>query len=57
MQILVEKVSNLGRKISVAIPADHINQEVSNKIKKLTKQVKLNGFRQGHVPLKVINHK
>jgi len=57
VQISVEKVSNLGRKINVAIPATKINDVVSNKIKKLTKQVKINGFRAGHVPPKLINEK
>lgn len=57
MQISVEKISNLGRKINVAIPSNQINDAVSNKLKKLTKQVKLNGFRPGHVPTKLINEK
>jgi trigger factor len=57
MQIIVEKTSDLGRKIKVAIPATKINELVSNKIKKLSNQVKLNGFRPGHVPIKLINEK
>ena len=57
MQIFIEKTSDLGRKIKVAIPATKINDAVSDKLKKLTKQVKLNGFRPGHVPLKVIHEK
>lgn len=57
MQVSIEKVSDLGRKINVSIPADKINDVVSDKIKKLTKQVKLNGFRPGHVPAKLINER
>ena len=57
MQIFVEKTSDLGRKIKVAIPSTKINELVSDKIKKLSTQVKLNGFRPGHVPIKLINEK
>lgn len=57
MQVSVEKIGSLGRKINVAIPATKINETISNKLKKLTKQVKLNGFRPGHVPLKLVNEK
>lgn len=57
MQIFIEKTDHLNRKIKVAIPAIKINELVSNKIKTLGKQVKLNGFRSGHVPTKLIVEK
>lgn len=57
MQISIEKLSDLGRKINVLIPAAQVNDAVFNKIKKLTNQVKMNGFRVGHVPIKLINQK
>ena len=57
MQISIEKTSDLGRNIKIVIPANKINDIISNKIKTLTKQIKLNGFRPGHVPPKLINEK
>ena len=57
MQISIEQTSDLGRNIKIVIPATKINDIISNKIKTLTKQIKLNGFRPGHVPPKLINEK
>ena len=57
MQISIEKTSDLGREITIAIPANKINEMTSNKLKNLTKTIKLNGFRPGHVPQKLINDK
>lgn len=57
MQISVEKTSELAKNIKIIIPTTKINDIVSNKIKTLSKQIKLNGFRPGHVPHKLITQK
>jgi trigger factor len=57
MQISVENTGGLSRKINLTIPVKKIDQEVSKKIQTLSKQVQLNGFRKGHVPVKVIKDK
>lgn len=57
MQIAVEKTSELARDIKIIIPTTKVNDIVSNKIKTLAKQIKLNGFRPGHVPHKLISQK
>ncbi|MBL7003075.1 MAG: trigger factor [Gammaproteobacteria bacterium] len=54
MQVSVETLEGLERKITVQIPADKINQAVDAKIKSISKSVKVDGFRPGKVPLKVI---
>ncbi len=54
MQISVENTGALERKVSVAVPAKRITAEVSDRLQKLTKTTKIQGFRPGKVPLKVV---
>ncbi|TAK92108.1 MAG: trigger factor [Burkholderiaceae bacterium] len=50
----VETVSALERRISLAIPADAIASEVNVRLQKLSRKVKMAGFRPGKVPLKMV---
>src|SRR6185295_12951468 len=54
MQVSVETVGTLGRKLKVAVPAADVEKEFSERLKKLSQQVKMPGFRQGKVPLKMV---
>ena len=54
MQVSVETLSSLGRRLTVAVPADAVEKEFSARLKRLSKQVKLPGFRPGKVPLKMV---
>lgn len=54
MQVSVENTSSLGRKIKVELPQDEISTEVNNRLQNMTKTTKIQGFRPGKVPLKVI---
>jgi trigger factor len=54
MQVSVENTSTLERKIRVEVPAERITTEVSDRLQKLTKTTKVQGFRPGKVPLKVV---
>lgn len=54
MQANLETLSALERKLSVALPAAEIDSEVENRLKRLSRTVKLHGFRPGKVPLKVV---
>src|SRR3989344_2524203 len=54
MQISLETTSTLGRRLKVAVPADTVEKEFSSRLQRLSKQVKLPGFRPGKVPLKMI---
>lgn len=54
MQVTVETTSKLGRKMTVEVPAEHIDTEVEKRLKSMTKGVKLHGFRPGKVPLKLV---
>ena len=54
MQASVEKTSAIGRKVSVVVPADKIEVAVQKRLKQLSKNVKLQGFRPGKVPMKIV---
>lgn len=54
MQASVENTSAIGRKMSVAVPADQIETAIQAKLKQLSKRVKVQGFRPGKVPMKIV---
>jgi len=54
MQVSVETTSGLGRRMTVQIPADQVDQQVENKLQQLARNVRLDGFRPGKVPLSVV---
>lgn len=54
MQVSVETIGTLGRRLKVAVPADKVEQEFSARLQRLSKQVKMPGFRPGKVPLKMV---
>ncbi len=54
MQVSVETTGTLERKVRVEVPEERISTEVSNRLQNLTKTTKVQGFRPGKVPLKVI---
>jgi trigger factor len=54
MQSNLQTLSTLERKLSVTVPATEINSEVENRLKRLSRTVKMHGFRPGKVPLKVV---
>ena len=55
MQQAVQNTSSpLERNITVSIPVDRIEAEIATRLKKLARTVKMQGFRPGHVPLKMV---
>lgn len=54
MQVSVESVGKLGRRMQVQVPADRITAEVASRLKTLSRTARLNGFRPGKAPLTVI---
>lgn len=57
MQISVETTSNVERRITVGVPKERIEPEIQNRLKSLARKAKINGFRPGKVPLKVVEQK
>ncbi|WP_374409591.1 trigger factor [Hydrogenophaga sp.] len=54
MTVTVETLEKLERKITLTLPADVINHEVETRLKRLARQVKMDGFRPGKVPMNVV---
>lgn len=57
MQVSVETTEGLERKMTIAVPGEQVDSAVNAKLKDAAKSVKLNGFRQGKVPFKVVKDK
>jgi len=54
MQVSLETTQGLERKMTVEVPAEKITTAIEAKLKNLTTQVKLSGFRPGKVPMRVV---
>lgn len=54
MQVSVESIGTLGRRLTVAVPAEQFEQAFAERLNRLSRQVKLPGFRPGKVPTKVV---
>lgn len=54
MQANLETLGSLQRRLSVAVPMAEIDREIDTRLKRLTRTVKMDGFRPGKVPLKVV---
>lgn len=57
MQVSVENVGNLGRKLTVRIPAARLEDTVRNRVQEMGRNARLKGFRPGKVPTKVIEQR
>jgi len=54
MQVTVESTGTLERRMRIELPAERIEKEVENRLKRVSKTAKIKGFRPGKVPAKVI---
>ncbi len=57
MQVSVENVSKLERKLTVKIPSERYESRVQERMRELGRSVRLKGFRPGKVPAKVIEQR
>ena len=57
MQVSIQTTSGLERKLTVGIPAERVDSEVNNRLQKAAGNVKLDGFRPGKVPMKVMKQR
>ncbi len=54
MDIVVENVGELTRKLTITLPADHVGKALDRAYNKLKKDVQIKGFRRGKVPRPVL---
>jgi trigger factor len=57
MQVSIEALEGLERRMTVQIPFDRVSEAVEKKLRDLSKTVRIDGFRPGKVPLKVVQQK
>ena len=55
MAVTVETLEKLERKITLSLPLADIQTEVESRLKRLARTVKMDGFRPGKVPMKVVS--
>jgi trigger factor len=54
MQVSVESTGALERRMEVHVPAERIEKAVDDRLQKMSRTVRLKGFRPGKVPVKVV---
>lgn len=57
MQVSVETTTGLERRLTVGVPAEKIDTAVDAKLKDAAKQVRLDGFRPGKVPMREVKRR
>jgi trigger factor len=57
MQVSIETVGKLGRKLTVRLPAQELEDKVRSRIQETGRSARLKGFRPGKVPAKVIEQR
>ena len=54
MDIVVEQISNLTRKMTITLPKDMVQKALEKAYVKMNKEVTLKGFRRGKIPRVVL---
>jgi len=57
MQVSIENVGKLGRKLTIRLPAQELEDKVRSRIQETGRSARLKGFRPGKVPTKVIEQR
>ena len=57
MQVSVENTSALERRMTIAVPAERVENEVNKRLQQTAKRAKIAGFRPGKVPMSVIRQR
>ncbi len=57
MQVSVETTQGLQRRMTVQIPSERVDKEVESRLRNLSGRIRLDGFRPGKVPFKVVQQR
>lgn len=57
MQVSIENVGSLGRKLTIRLPAQRLEDTIRTRIQEMGRTVRLKGFRPGKVPASVIENR
>ena len=54
MQVSVETLAGLERKLVIDIPASDVEQEIAKRLDQVSRTARIDGFRKGKIPMRVI---
>jgi trigger factor len=54
MQVSVEATSGLERQMTITVPAERIDNDVATRVQDTARRVRIDGFRPGKVPVKIV---
>lgn len=57
MQVSLETTNGLERRLIIGVPSERIEGEVATRLDKAAKTIRLDGFRKGKVPMKVVKQR
>jgi trigger factor len=57
MQVTIETTSPVDRRLNIGVPKERIEPEIQQRLHKLVRTARVNGFRPGKVPLRVVEQK
>lgn len=57
MQVSVETLAGLERKLVIDIPASDVDQEIAKRLDQVSRTARIDGFRKGKIPMRVIKQR
>lgn len=57
MSVAIEKINDIERKFTATVPLEEIEQEVQKRLQDLAKKTKIDGFRKGNVPVRLVKQR
>jgi trigger factor len=57
MQVSVESIGNLERRVILSLPAGDVDAQVGSRLREIAQNVRIKGFRPGKVPAKVVEQR
>lgn len=57
MQVSIETTSGLERRLTIGVPAETVESAVQKRLQEAAKNIRINGFRKGKVPMKVVKQR
>lgn len=57
MQVSIQTTTGLERRLTIVVPAERVDGEVNTRLQKAISTVRIDGFRPGKVPMKIMRQK
>lgn len=57
MDVSIESLSSLGRRLTVSVPADRYEGEVRERLRDIARSAQIKGFRRGKVPARIVEQR